>query len=235
MIVFINIVYTCLETSNAIILIVNKDLDSLTDNMTHMFTHLLSSYKLYTLMTNYTKITNWCKVMETDVYKYKSCPGFYPQKLVKEYAKRVTFISICLGCFCTGVITSYTIRGIITKKILYYDDFNQTRFIRKIPYHMYFPYDTNIRPVYDFTFIYQTFGIYLNAVLLTGFDGVMSETVLKRFFLKITLKISDFRRIDDNEFMPFKNPESSSVEYQEKSNIRNKIERKSKNGAFGES
>lgn len=57
---------------------------------------------------------------------------------------------------------------------MYFDDLNQTRFIRKIPYNMYFPYDTNIRPVYDFTFIYQTFGIYLNAVLLTGFDGVFN-------------------------------------------------------------
>lgn len=55
---------------------------------------------------------------------------------------------------------------------MYLDEFNQTQYIRHVPYQMYFPFDTNNRPVYDLTFLYQTYCISMNAVLLTGFDGV---------------------------------------------------------------
>lgn len=228
MIVFINILYTCLETTNAIMLIKsNADIVSMTDNLTHMFTHLQSSYKLYTLMLNFDKISNWSKVMQTDVFKYKSCPGFYPQKIIKDYVKRANFVAICLAVLCSVVIGIYTIAGIFSKKTMYYDDYNQTKFMRKMPYRMYFPYDTNIRPFYDLTFFYQTFSIYMNAILLSGFDGVL--TVHWFFTRKITFNLHflAFCWVGYNELVPFKNLESSPVQYQEESNLRNQIKRKS--------
>lgn len=84
-----------------------------------------------------------------------------------------------MGFFCTISIGSYTVRGIVSKKQMYLDEFNQTQYIRKIPYYMYFPFDTNNRPVYDLTFLYQTYCISMNAVLLTGFDGVNTIKKIK--------------------------------------------------------
>lgn len=69
MIVFSSIIYTIIETGYAYPLFRAKNYEALLDNMTHLFTHLLSSYKLYALMLHFDKIKHYCQIFETDVFK----------------------------------------------------------------------------------------------------------------------------------------------------------------------
>lgn len=88
-----------------------------------------------------------------------------------------------------------------------------------MPYYMYFPFDTNNRPVYDLTFLYQTYCISMNAVLLTGFDGVLNYILFKKKSKLIFKKIPDYCWTNDYELMSFKDIKSSPAKYQEKSNL----------------
>lgn len=69
MIVFSSIIYTIIETGYAYPLFRAKNWVALLDNMTHMFTHLLSTYKLYALMLHFDRIKYYCQIFETDVFK----------------------------------------------------------------------------------------------------------------------------------------------------------------------
>lgn len=69
MIIFSSIIYTIIETGYAWPLFREKKYEALLDNMTHMFTHLLSTYKLYALMLHFDKIKHYCQIFETDVFK----------------------------------------------------------------------------------------------------------------------------------------------------------------------